>query len=65
MSPDLSCERGRWEYFLVLITHVHVSLPLQQTICKIAPQFEGTAQQDSQELLAFLMDGLHEDLNRV
>ena len=37
----------------------------QHTICKLAPQFEGTAQQDSQELLAFLMDGLHEDLNRV
>ena len=37
----------------------------QHTICKLASQFEGTAQQDSQELLAFLMDGLHEDLNRV
>eukprot|EP00922_Rhytidocystis_sp_ex-Travisia-forbesii_P049489 GHVS01073651.1.p1 GENE.GHVS01073651.1~~GHVS01073651.1.p1 ORF type:complete len:995 (-),score=94.92 GHVS01073651.1:22-3006(-) len=28
-------------------------------------QFEGYLQQDSQELLAFLLDGLHEDLNRV
>ena len=28
-------------------------------------QFAGFAQQDSQELLAFLLDGLHEDLNRV
>lgn len=30
-----------------------------------APQFSGYAQHDSQELLAFLLDGLHEDLNRV
>ena len=26
---------------------------------------QGYAQQDSQELLAFLLDGLHEDLNRI
>jgi len=37
----------------------------KHTICKFAPQFAGNAQQDAQELLAFLMDGLHEDLNRV
>lgn len=30
-----------------------------------APSFSGYAQQDTQELLAFLLDGLHEDLNRV
>ena len=30
-----------------------------------APQFSGYAQQDSHELLAFLLDGLHEDLNLV
>ncbi|RAL45956.1 hypothetical protein DM860_006110 [Cuscuta australis] len=30
-----------------------------------APQFSGFSQHDSQELLAFLLDGLHEDLNRV
>ena len=30
-----------------------------------APQFMGYAQHDSQELLAFLLDGLHEDLNQV
>ena len=34
-------------------------------IGKFAPQFSGYAQQDSQELLGFLLDGLHEDLNRV
>ncbi|KAL6571157.1 Ubiquitin carboxyl-terminal hydrolase 9 [Orobanche hederae] len=30
-----------------------------------APQFSGYNQHDSQELLAFLLDGLHEDLNCV
>ena len=32
---------------------------------KFAPQFSGYQQQDSHELLAFLLDGLHEDLNLV
>jgi len=32
---------------------------------RYAPQFVGYAQHDSQELLAFLLDGLHEDLNLV
>jgi ubiquitin carboxyl-terminal hydrolase 4/11/15 len=35
------------------------------TIARFAPQFIGYQQHDSQELLAFLLDGLHEDLNRV
>ena len=30
-----------------------------------ASQFTGNAQHDSQELLAFLLDGLHEDLNQI
>ena len=34
-------------------------------IANFAPQFAGYAQQDSQELVMFLLDGLHEDLNRV
>ena len=29
-------------------------------LAQFAPQFSGYAQQDSQELLAFLLDGLHE-----
>ncbi|XP_021342964.1 ubiquitin carboxyl-terminal hydrolase 15-like [Mizuhopecten yessoensis] len=32
---------------------------------RFAPQFSGFQQQDSQELMAFLLDGLHEDLNRI
>ncbi|XP_024965664.1 ubiquitin carboxyl-terminal hydrolase 5-like isoform X4 [Cynara cardunculus var. scolymus] len=34
-------------------------------LARFAPQFSGYNQHDSQELLAFLLDGLHEDLNRV
>ncbi|KAI8607157.1 hypothetical protein BC830DRAFT_1073229 [Chytriomyces sp. MP71] len=30
-----------------------------------APQFAGYSQQDAQEFLRFMLDGLHEDLNRV
>jgi ubiquitin carboxyl-terminal hydrolase 4/11/15 len=32
---------------------------------QFAPQFDGHHQHDSQELLSFLLDGLHEDLNLV
>lgn len=34
-------------------------------IGRFAPQFSGYQQHDSQEFLAFLLDGLHEDLNRI
>ncbi|CAM8973220.1 unnamed protein product [Rhodiola kirilowii] len=37
----------------------------KQKLARFAPQFSGYNQHDSQELLAFLLDGLHEDLNRV
>jgi len=32
---------------------------------QFAPQFIGTEQHDAQELLSFLLDGIHEDLNRI
>jgi ubiquitin carboxyl-terminal hydrolase 4/11/15 len=38
---------------------------LKQSIAFFAPRFAGTLQHDSQEFLAFLLDGLHEDLNRI
>ncbi len=38
---------------------------LQIAVGRFAPQFSGYQQQDSQELMAFLLDGLHEDLNRI
>lgn len=37
----------------------------KMVVGRFAPQFSGYQQQDSQELLTFLLDGLHEDLNRV
>ncbi|GAA6017044.1 hypothetical protein JCM11491_006140 [Sporobolomyces phaffii] len=37
----------------------------KQAVARFAPQFSGYGQQDSQELLAFLLDGTHEDLNRI
>eukprot|EP00053_Salpingoeca_punica_P020044 m.206682 g.206682 ORF g.206682 m.206682 type:complete len:1530 (+) comp17779_c1_seq5:1110-5699(+) len=40
-------------------------LKLRAAIQKYAPHFGGHMQHDSQEWLAFLLDGIHEDLNRV
>ena len=37
----------------------------KQTIGKYGPAFSGYGQQDSQEFLLFLLDGLQEDLNRI
>ena len=37
----------------------------QFVIGQFAPRFNGYAQHDSQELTAFLLDGMHEDLNRI
>lgn len=36
----------------------------KSTIGQLNSQFEGTDQQDAQEFLASLLDGLHEDLNQ-
>ena len=40
-------------------------LHLVRPVGRYQPNFAGAQQQDAQELLAFLLDGLHEDLNRV
>lgn len=40
-------------------------LRVRLCICQNADQFSGGGQHDSQELLAWLLDALHEDLNRV
>ena len=38
---------------------------IKSTIAEIQPRFSGYQQHDSSELLQFLLDGLHEDLNRI
>ena len=38
---------------------------LKRNVARYAPQFSGYNQQDSQEFMSFLLDGLHEDLNLV
>ena len=38
---------------------------LKNTIGRYGPSFSGYGQQDSQEFLLFLLDGLQEDLNRI
>uniref|UniRef100_A0A1I8JJ24 ubiquitinyl hydrolase 1 n=1 Tax=Macrostomum lignano TaxID=282301 RepID=A0A1I8JJ24_9PLAT len=35
------------------------------TLSEFAPQFSGFQQHDGQEVMAFMLDGLHEDLNRI
>ena len=39
--------------------------PFKNTLGRCQPLFSGYGQQDSQEFLSFLVDGLHEDLNRI
>ncbi len=38
---------------------------IKSIISKFAPQFSGNQQHDSQELITVMLDGLHEDLNRI
>lgn len=38
---------------------------LKKELSAVARQFAGTLQHDSQEMLSFLIDGLHEDVNRI
>ena len=38
---------------------------LKGAIQRFAPRFSGYNQEDSQEFLRYLLEGLHEDVNRV
>ncbi|KAF8448877.1 hypothetical protein L210DRAFT_3388244 [Boletus edulis BED1] len=55
----------------ILREMAHSELPylnpigFRKSICNHAAQFSGSDQHDSQEFLTFLLDGLHEDLNRI
>lgn len=37
----------------------------KRELSKFATQFSGFNQHDSQEMLSYLLDGIHEDLNRI
>ncbi|CAE6362917.1 unnamed protein product [Rhizoctonia solani] len=43
----------------------YVPLHLKGTVCRWAPTFSGYEECDSQELVGTILDGLHEDLNRI
>ncbi|XP_053598716.1 ubiquitin carboxyl-terminal hydrolase 2 isoform X2 [Microplitis demolitor] len=45
--------------------HVVNTSSLKHQIQRFAPRFMGYAQQDAQEFLRYLLEGLHEDVNRV
>ncbi|KAI0071160.1 hypothetical protein K474DRAFT_1679622 [Panus rudis PR-1116 ss-1] len=53
--------RDMWQGEMQCLTPV----TFRRSICHYASQFSGNDQHDSQEFLQFLLDGLHEDLNRV
>ncbi|KAF8892174.1 hypothetical protein BD779DRAFT_1610331 [Infundibulicybe gibba] len=40
-------------------------IDFRKSICQLKVQYDGSDQHDSQEFLSFLLDGIHEDLNRV
>ncbi|KAF0295613.1 Ubiquitin carboxyl-terminal hydrolase 2 [Amphibalanus amphitrite] len=44
---------------------VLTTAPLKSMIQRLAPRFMGSQQQDAQEFLRYLLQGLHEDVNRV
>lgn len=52
--------RGLWGASFASV----VPRQLKMTIGRYKDTFLGYQQQDSQELISFLLDGLHEDLNR-
>lgn len=58
--------RVRWHLLCVCVHRIlTVYASSQRSITAHASQFGGSDQHDSQEFLSFLLDGLHEDLNRV
>ena len=41
------------------------TLALKRQVEQVAPCFSGYSQQDAQEFLLYLLEGLHQDVNRV
>ncbi|KAJ7255432.1 hypothetical protein B0H12DRAFT_532300 [Mycena haematopus] len=42
-----------------------IPIDFRRDVCVLNPLFNGSNQHDSQEFLSFLLDGIHEDLNRL
>ncbi|CAK5267757.1 unnamed protein product [Mycena citricolor] len=42
-----------------------IPVEFRKTVCHLNSQYNGSNQHDSQEFLSFLLDGIHEDLNRL
>ncbi|KAK7025134.1 ubiquitin carboxyl-terminal hydrolase 4 [Favolaschia claudopus] len=42
-----------------------IPMDFRKVVCKLNSQYHGSNQHDSQEFLSFLLDGIHEDLNRL
>jgi hypothetical protein len=70
-SNAIGCGGKLAEAFAELIAKMRTSsaavypYEMKEVISKFAPQFSGYQQHDSQELINFVLDGLHEDLNRI
>ncbi|KAF8698530.1 ubiquitin-specific protease, partial [Rhizoctonia solani] len=64
-SPNSSAEPATKSYGWGNSTNSYAPREFKHTLGKFAPAFSGYQQHDTQEFLGFLLDGLHEDLNRV
>ncbi|KAJ7656258.1 ubiquitin carboxyl-terminal hydrolase 4 [Mycena polygramma] len=42
-----------------------IPIEFRKVVCHLDSQYNGSNQHDSQEFLSFLLDGIHEDLNRL
>lgn len=42
-----------------------IPIDFRKAVCQLNSQYNGSNQHDSQEFLSFLLDGIHEDLNRL
>jgi ubiquitin carboxyl-terminal hydrolase 4/11/15 len=67
-SPSTSKQErgyGGWGFGGNTSSSSYAPREFKQTLGRFAPAFSGYQQHDTQEFLGFLLDGLHEDLNRV
>ncbi|KAJ1299573.1 hypothetical protein OPQ81_002539 [Rhizoctonia solani] len=64
-SPNSSPEPATRSYGWGNSANSYAPREFKLTLGKFAPAFSGYQQHDTQEFLGFLLDGLHEDLNRV